>query len=253
MTTARRMSAAAWTRPANPKSVSRPSWIGGRPAPSGTVARSPFAAPEPAPSVPPPPPPSGRGGGSLLPPSARPLSHEDVLPPVRPLTIPPGSTSLLGTMRASIAPQMTTAREVELETELETVRAQLASLAAQFAAVRGKVIEESEPEIVRLALAVAKRVVDRAVSAEPSVLVGWIKEGINAMPNRDTAIVAISADVAAAMPVEQIEQAIATNRVVVDSMLPPGSCEVRDGDTIAQVGANERIASLADALGVDRR
>ena len=91
---------------------------------------------------------------------------------------------------------ISSAREVELEGEVAALRGELTKLASMLDSVRATVIEESEPEIVRLALAVAKRLVGREVTADPTILHRWIEEGAKSLPNRAEITIAASPDIA---------------------------------------------------------
>jgi flagellar assembly protein FliH len=172
---------------------------------------------------------------------------------VRPSVVPP-SNPYGGAPRASVIPQVIqTTREVELDGEVDALRREVARLARELAAARARVLEESEPEIVRLAVAVATRVVGRELAQEPSTIVGWIKDGIAVLPQRDEVIVAVAPDIAAAMPAEEIAAGLGSAKVIVDSTLRPGSCEVREGASTVEVSADARLAAISDALGVDHR
>lgn len=220
-------SPAPWTRPGVPKSVARPSWMS-LPRP---VAIAPAERP---PSVPP---------------VSAPVDSEPSMRSVLPSMVPPS-----GSMRAMSRPSMAaiqTRREVELESEAAALRVEVARLAQLLATVRARVLEESEPEIVRLAVAVAERVVGREVSLEPSLIVSWIKEGMAVLPGVGEIVVTVASDVAEALSPDPTGAMLGDARLVVDPALPPGSCRVHEGAMSIEVGKLARLASIADALGVD--
>jgi flagellar assembly protein FliH len=156
--------------------------------------------------------------------------------------------------RASKPPQsliIQSARELELEGEARALREELARLALLLSSVRARVLEENEPDVVRLAVAVASRVVGRELAADPTLMVGWIRDGLEALSGRDEVVVAVAPDIGEAIPLEAVSSTTATTRIVVDAALRPGTCELREGGTLVPIGASDRMAAVADTLGVD--
>lgn len=229
MGAARRITPAPWTRPGAPRVSGRPSWIG---MPRGVLpacAQSQVRAPST-------PPPSERGREnvpSVIAPAIVPI-------PIERDSVPPPS------------PIIQTGRELELEDELLALREETARLAVELASVRARVLEESEPEIVRLAVTVASRIVGRELATDPALVLGWIREGFAALPGKEAVVVAVAPDIAAAISRDALEGTATAAKVVVDDALRPGSCELREGATVVPIGAGERIAAISDALGVDR-
>jgi len=172
----------------------------------------------------------------VIPPSIPPV----VLPLAR-ASVPPGSS-----------PIIQSGRELELELEVQTLREEIARLALELGSVRARVLEDSEPEIVRLAFTVAKRVVGRELAADPSLVTGWIREGLAALPGREASIVAVAPDIAAAFPLEAALAEVGVHGVVVDASLSPGSCELREGSSLVAVAAEDRLAAISDALGIEK-
>lgn len=144
-------------------------------------------------------------------------------------------------------PPAASARVLEVEEALELARAEIARLASVLATVRARVLEEAEPEIVRLALAIAERVVGRELAADPRIVARWIEEGLASLPGPNEPTVAVAPDVAATLG----EDASTRGAVLVDAALAPGSCELRDGPSVVAIGVRARLAALSDALGVD--
>jgi len=226
----------SWTRPNAPKKVNRPSWIGTpRAAFEGVAAQ--IDAEEVARAVRNSSPPSRPSSGSMKPPSAgRRTASGSAFVALGRSVAPPGG------------PMISSAREVELEGETLALRAEVAKLNAQLSSVKSVVIEESEPEIVRLPLAIAARIVGREVNADPAMIHGWIEEGARILPNRGEVSVIVSPDVSALLG---STEDLNGRPIVVDGSLPPGSCELREGSASVNVGADARLAAMADALGAD--
>lgn len=199
---------APWMTPGVPR-IAKPSWLRFEPAP---------------PSVPEPPPPTPLP--AALPPSVELLSP-----------LPPPRTSLRPSMpppsRRMPPAQIQTAREIELEGEVAHLRAELERAKDETEAMRARVMEESEPAIVSLALAIAKRIVGREVTKDPALMHVWVREAQGLLPRGELFV---------APDVKGLD-------AEVDPLLSPGTAEVRDGASVVTVGADARVAAMADALG----
>ena len=237
MGAARRITAAPWTRPGAPRVSAHPSWMGmPRVAP---VESAPASSRTPS-NRPPPDSVRGRHGGAEQTKSVRPPSMPPVVVPLAALSSPPSS------------PIIRSGRELELEAEVQALREEAARLAVELASVRSRILEDSEPEVVRLAMTIATRVVGREVSADPSIVLGWIREGLAVLPGRDAPVVAVAPDIAAAISLEVVLAEAGCRNVVVDASLRPGSCELREGASVVTIGADDRLAAISDALGIER-
>lgn len=125
---------------------------------------------------------------------------------------------------------------MELEAEVAALHAELARVIDEAERVRVRVMEESEPAVIALAVAIARRVVGREVKTDSGLIQHWIKEAMGTLPE---GAVYVAADVT---PEEGQS---------VDPALARGTAEIRDGASTVTVGAEPRIEALADALGVD--
>ncbi|MDB4947098.1 MAG: hypothetical protein JWP97_6632 [Labilithrix sp.] len=177
-----------------------------------------------------------------------------VLPSVKP---PPPSVSRppeAYVVEAAAPPSRVVREHAEaiaaLTAEVDVLKATAADLAAQLATTRRRILEASEGELVKLAIAIAGRVVGEAVAADPALIVGWANEAIAMLPPREAIVVAMSPDLAAAVPVDT--WTIATegeHRLEVDRTLPRGTCEVRAKATSIEVSAGARMAAVGEAIG----
>ncbi len=152
------------------------------------------------------------------------------------------------------------ARLVETASALEeervalvAARARIESLEGELAAARGaatvmaeQMREDAESELVKLAMAVAERVVGRELSVTPTLIVDWAREVVAASDLGGSFVVATSAALSAAVPDAawgELEDALR-----MDPALPAGTCEVRDGGRTVTVSAEERLATVAEDL-----
>jgi hypothetical protein len=207
----------AWARPNPARAMKRPSWI---------------ARPNARPLSLVPPPPSSR-------PVEVPRS-ESFAP--RAASVAPRLGSVAPAREGSVAP----ARRLSLvpalpDPRIAALEGAVAQLTAEIATLRQRVIEDSEPELVRLALTIAERVVGREISVDPELIASWVEEAIATLGARHAVTIAVSPDLASIV-----------EGATVDASLPPGSCEVRDGARMIDVGARARIDAMTDALEVDR-
>lgn len=232
---------ASWVprRSAGPKPA-LPSWLAPRPAAAAQPV--PFAAsqrPAPVSAAPPPAPVEPQAVEPVIVPRPSPVPH-DVL-----------AEAALHEENAVLRADVAALRE-----ENDALRADNASLAARLAEAEGasersraQWVRDGEPELVRLALAVAERVVGRELAANPAVVASWAREAVDSLLTREGLSVTVSADVAAAVPAGAWERSFGTPPPIsVDVSLPPHSCNVSAGPAAADAGLAARFFAMRDAL-----
>lgn len=232
-----RASLVTWLRPGAGTPQRRPSWLAGRMPPSPV---SPIETSLPPPRLPSLPPSIPAPTISAFP---RSLGDSDVIfaPRVIPSDLVP---------RGEI--EHRDAELAALKAELEQARASNAALATALATERRRVLEASEPALVGLALAIAKRAVGGALAIDPSPLAGWAREAIDALPPKATFVVAVASDVADRVPESAWEEArLGGHELVRDPSLAPGTCEIRSGATTIEVGAAARLGAVGEAIGAE--
>lgn len=221
-----------WAFPSAPKRINKPSWMG---IPAATLDDQPVSSVS-APS-------------SVRPPHESVTQQQQHRTPTLPP--PPSSRSFAQALASVIPPAISTMREVELESEVTVLKGQIAQLAKQLAGARAQAFADSELEILKLAVAIATRIVGLEVDADPSMILPWIREGIAMLPGDDVTV-AVASDVAEHLTPEALASELPkAKRCVVDGSLPPGAVEVREGNGTIEVGADARIAAMSDALGLD--
>lgn len=222
------------TRPAREPSI-RPSPISGEhrfaiaPVPSAL----PDPEPEPAPrSVRP----ASRGGLSLVP------SPRETLPPSS--RRPDSLHARVQTLGDALSEARSEA--ARLRAELELARRAFAAQASTFEAEKQALLATAEDELVKLAMAVAERVVLREVSVEPALVVSWAEEAIAASGFGSGVVIALATDLAAQLDASAWGEL--ADRVVADVALAPGSCELRDGARSVDAGALARLEVVGETL-----
>jgi len=144
------------------------------------------------------------------------------------------------------------AEHAALAAEHAALAAEHAELTREMETLRGRVLAASEPELVRLACAVAARVVSREVRVDPALLAAWAREAVAALEGREGAAVVVAPDVAARVPAEAWAQSLGSDHAItVDPSLPPGAVAVRAGASTIDVSAPGRLAAVAADLFAD--
>jgi flagellar assembly protein FliH len=139
-----------------------------------------------------------------------------------------------------------------LREENAALAAHATSLAQSLATTHARVLEASEPELVRLALAIAQRVVGRELSVDPTIVTGWAREALACLATRDEGAVSVSPDVRERVSDDDWMRALGGSHAVnVDASLPPGSCVVGVGASTADASLATRFAAMRDALDGD--
>jgi flagellar assembly protein FliH len=136
-----------------------------------------------------------------------------------------------------------------LREENATLTAQVTAGASRLARLRRDVLEASEPELVRLAVAVAERVVGRELSVDPTLVVAWARDAIQALASKDEVVIAIARDVGAQVPAEAWTQVEVKHQLQTDPLLAPGSVEVRTSEGTIAAGGHARLDAVAQAVG----
>ena len=99
---------------------------------------------------------------------------------------------------------------------------QLGRAIEQLALHRGKVQREAEPELVRLALAIARRILRRELSVDPESLLGLVKAGLERIESADVHRVRVHPEHASVLA-RLLEGAARSVEIVADPGLPVGA------------------------------
>ncbi|MFO0611649.1 MAG: FliH/SctL family protein [Polyangiaceae bacterium] len=136
-------------------------------------------------------------------------------------------------------------RPAEPQAGLDALRALGGRLASEIASARRAALEASERDLVRLAVAIASRIVEREVTSDPATLSRWIHSGIDALTRDDD--VCIVASPQAATMLAHVDGA---PRVEIDSSFGADRFEVRTRFGSVDVGVRARLDTLvAELLG----
>lgn len=178
----------------------------------------------------------------FAPPPAVPL---ELLSSVTPPAAPSQAAAPISHTRVSVAPRPIEEPSVEetlLRQENDALRRTLVAALDALARARQQLMESSEPEMVKLACAVAERIVGRELTTDPALVVGWVHEAAAAMGTREEVTIVCGAHFAAMMP----EGALGAFDMTVDGALAPDACEVRTDVSTTVVSAATRASAVVD-------
>jgi flagellar assembly protein FliH len=140
--------------------------------------------------------------------------------------------------------------------DLGTQLQQAAELLEGAQDAKAMALAEAEPEVIRLALAIAKRVIHREIAADPRVVVGTVRESLRRLGGRAVARVRVHP---AELPAlndawHELTNVAREIEFVPDDSVTPGGClvESRQGDIDAQV-ETQVAAVVAQLLDVADR
>jgi flagellar assembly protein FliH len=141
------------------------------------------------------------------------------------------------------------AARTELETELRASaaqeRARLAGAVEQFRAARERYFAEVEQEVVKLALAIAARVLHREAQIDPLLLTGAVRVALEKMADRTGVVLHV-----AGPDVDAWEGAFAAievperPRVTGDAQLQRGECRLETKMGSVELGVNVQLEEI---------
>lgn len=180
------------------------------------------------------------------------------------VTVPKESNESIANARI-VAMQELAALEVDtIRNKLESAEAELAAVAEELerqreanraliralGRAREDLFTDGEGELLRLAVAVAERVVGQELVTPVPIVTRWVREAIAMYGGGTGLTLVLSPDLVAAMPAHQWETVAGDVGVAVDPALEGVCCELRGPDARAPLSAKHRLDAVAEALGV---
>jgi hypothetical protein len=134
----------------------------------------------------------------------------------------------------------------DLGEENAQLRVQLAELLTTMGRFKRDVLEASEHELVKLACAIAERVVGREVGADPTLILAWAREAIEALGPGEEVTVFVAPDLAATLAGADLQ---ATGiRIETDTALGTAKCEVRTRASVIDASVMGRVDAVRQEL-----
>jgi hypothetical protein len=150
----------------------------------------------------------------------------------------PGSTAFLAVEAAQTA-------------RLEATIGALEQSVEELSLLRGRMMEETEEQLVALAAAIAKRVIGREICLDPEILLTLAAEGIDAIGDRDRVVVRfgfLDRDDLLASMVERLKRRAPRCEVLQDPSLGPGQCVVESEFGQVDESVDSRLDNVLRAL-----
>jgi hypothetical protein len=141
----------------------------------------------------------------------------------------------------------------QLEGRIDELTRGLEAARASVEVARKEALQTSEREIVKLALAVAERVIGHAFHADPSMVASWVKEGIAALSHEDSVRCVVSPRIGEILQATNCFAGLEEQPdLVVDPRFDDVHCEIRGKYGRVDAGLAARLDAVASALGVER-
>jgi len=135
--------------------------------------------------------------------------------------------------------------QAEMQQSLAQERARLLSAVEQFRGVRERYFAEVEQEVVKLALAIAARILHREVQIDPLLLTGVVRVALEKMADRSEVVLRVaSADVAAWERVFHATEASERPRVAEDAQLQNGECVLESKMGTVELGVAIQLEEI---------
>jgi flagellar assembly protein FliH len=143
------------------------------------------------------------------------------------------------------------AAEAAQTARLEATIEALEQSVEELSLLRGKMMEETEDQLVTLAAAIAKRVIGREISLDPEILLTLAAEGIEALGDRDRVVVRfgfLDRDDLLASMVDRLKRRAPRCEVLQDPSLGPGQCVVESEFGQVDESVDSRLDNVLRAL-----
>jgi flagellar biosynthesis/type III secretory pathway protein FliH len=141
--------------------------------------------------------------------------------------------------------QARTEMEAELSLSVAQERRRLADSLDHFRGVKDRYFVEVEQEVVRLALAIAARVLHREAQLDPLLLTGVVRVALEKMADRSSVVLRVTgADVAAWEDALHSTEASERPRVVEDARLERGECVLETKMGTVELGVRVQLEEI---------
>jgi flagellar assembly protein FliH len=131
----------------------------------------------------------------------------------------------------------------------EAMLRRLADTLNELTTVRAQMIQQTERQIVELALAVARRVVHREVALDPDLLIAISRVALERLGESAQVSVKLHPDEFQAISAARVAEAAATNvKIVADPRVARGGCRVESEMGMLDAGVDAQIQEIARAL-----
>jgi len=134
--------------------------------------------------------------------------------------------------------------EKELEERIAKERASLLAVCEDFQKERVRYFAGVESEVVKLALAIAERVVHREVKLDPLLLAGVIRVALEKVAEGSTAVVRVPADELTKWQEIELGQRGSSVRLVGDEGMQAGQCAIDTNVGRVELGVGAQLEEI---------
>ncbi len=136
-------------------------------------------------------------------------------------------------------------------TRAEAMLRRLARTIEELSDLRRTMIRSTEQEMVRLALAIARRIVRREVAADTTLVLSLARAALDRLGDRNAVTIRLHPDDCAAMRSQQAELGCAHVTVTPDAGVPRGGCRVETDFGFVDASLDAQLNEIAQALLAD--
>jgi flagellar assembly protein FliH len=134
-----------------------------------------------------------------------------------------------------------------LESELRKAQSEFAEAVVQSAASRKKVYRQAERDLLRLSVAIARRILNRELHVAPDALAGIVSSALRQLEGQTVTEVRVHSTVRDIVE-QHIAQTGETARVVGDPSLPRAGCVLSFGRGTIDAGVETQLEEIEKGL-----
>jgi flagellar assembly protein FliH len=154
----------------------------------------------------------------------------------------------LAAMRQAAYREGEAAARTQAQAEVRTVLEQLARTARELAVLRPRLREQAEDDLIRLAVAIARRVVRRELSVDPATITGLVKAALEQLAAGETARLRVHPEHEVTLRQFLAEAGRASITVAADVALERGSAVFETARGNLDASAETQLAEIERGL-----
>lgn len=137
----------------------------------------------------------------------------------------------------------------DADREREQARGRLRTALEDIGELQGQVLRRAERDLVRLALAIAERVIKREVTLDPDLLLVIARVALDRLGERPSAVVRLNPGDHAALADAGLPAGL---DIVPDPGVPPGGCQITSTSGDIDAGIDAQLRELSrELLGIE--
>jgi flagellar assembly protein FliH len=131
----------------------------------------------------------------------------------------------------------------------EAMLRRLTQTIEELSGLRNEVLRGAEHQVLRLAMAIARRILDRELHVDRGMLLAMARVALDRLGDRSSATIRLHPDDNAAILARRVdENAAGPVQIVADPLIGRGGCIVQSDFGLVEVGLDAQFAELSRAL-----